>query len=165
MRVKRRHLTTHNWTRRARTGTSSVELALVLPILTTLLLGIIEMGIIVDRSIKLNQAAREVARSAAVGASLYEMNSRAEACTSSLDPSKLVCLCETRTYDSWSGSWGPWYQLGGSGDTNDAAAGDQVRVSLDYAHTLVSGGLFAAIADGPDSQTLTLRSNIVVRRE
>jgi len=74
-----------------------------------------------------------------------------------------------RTYsDGWT-SWDSAPTLGdiGSGETaqNDAPQGAQIRVRASYPHQLISGRLFSGLADNPDSQTMTLTTSSVMRRE
>jgi len=147
-------------------GTVTVEMAIVAPILAVLLFGIIEFGFLFRDVLGLRQAAREGVRIAAAGATTTEIIDRIESSSPLQRTEQFDISLEYRLYAS---GWGEWYTLGdiGSGSTaqNNAPSGAQVRVAIDYPHPLVTGGLFSGLADSPDSQTVTLRTQAVMRRE
>ncbi len=149
----------------SRTGATTVELALVAPLLIFLLFGIIEFGLMVKDVVGLNQAAREGARVAAVGGTPTTLDARVIAAAPTLDGEKIVTLYERRSYDQATGTWSSWTVLGTSEGENDAAEGDQIRVTLTYPHPLVTGRLFSGLADDPENGTITLRAAIIMLRE
>ena len=63
--------------RRRDRGAAAVELALVLPVLFTMLFGVIDFGRLFNAEIQLSQAAREGARIAALGATAGDPVARA----------------------------------------------------------------------------------------
>jgi Flp pilus assembly protein TadG len=70
-----------------RSGVATVEFAFVLPILLTLLLGIWEVGRMVQVSLILHNAAREAARQASTGtASMAEIKTNIQAYVTSAEP-------------------------------------------------------------------------------
>ena len=148
-----------------RRGIATVELAIVAPLLILLLFGIIEFGLIVKDMVGLNQAAREGARTAAVGATPTTIDSRIAASAPTIDTGQITELYEYRSYDQDTSSWGDWTVLGVDGEYNNAAEGDQIRISLQYPHQLVTGGVFASLADDPENSTITLSTAIAMRRE
>jgi len=151
------------WTERR--GIATVELAIIAPLLLLLLFGIIEFGLLVKDMVGLNQAAREGARSAVVGAKPADLDNRIAGSAPTISTTSITKLYEYRSYDSDTGSWSSWTVLGVDGDENNAQEGNQIRVSLQYPHQLVTGGLFASLADDPEQRTITLRTAIIMRRE
>ncbi len=148
-----------------RSGISTVELAMVLPLLLVLLFGIIEFGLIVKDVMGINQAAREGARAAVVGATPSIIDVRINGAAATLDVNQLTKLYEYRHLYEDTATWGEWTVLGTCDGDNNAVDGDQIRVSIDYTHQLVSGGLFSGLADNPEEGTMTLSSAIIMRRE
>ena len=55
--------------------------------------------------------------------------------------------------------------MGADGTQNDADEGDQIRVTLQYPHRVVTGGMFASLADNADGDSVTVSSAITIRRE
>ena len=138
---------------------------MVAPLLIFLLFGIIEFGLMVKDLVGVNQAAREGARSAAVGATPATLNTRIAGSAPTINADNLDITYEFRTFDEASGSWGSWQTLGVDGSENNAKSGDQIRISIQYPHQLVTGGLFAGLADDPENGTITLSTAIVMQRE
>ncbi|MCX7597448.1 MAG: pilus assembly protein [Armatimonadetes bacterium] len=146
-------------------GTATVELALILPIVLLMLFGIIEMGLLFKDHLMNQQAVREGARAAALGATPAQISSAVSAAASTLDPSKLSIRSEYRV---WSGTgWSGWMTLGTSNDgtANNAPPGAQIRVSSTYRHRLVTGALFRWMADEPQTNVIILRAAAICRRE
>jgi len=146
----------------SRKGSTSVEFALVLPLLMVLLFGIIEFGLIFKDVLAINQAAREGARAAAVGNTTSTVSARVTASATTLTTANITITSSYRTYTN--GVWSGWTTLTNSGDSNAAPSGAQVKVALSYPHTLVTGGLFSRIAE-PNSNRITLNTSMVMRRE
>ena len=148
-----------------RRGVTSEELAMVAPLLIFLLFGIIEFGLIVKDLVGVNQAAREGARSAAVGATPASLNTRIAGAAPTINAANLDLTYHYRSFNQDSGVWGAWQVLGTDGSENSAEAGDQIRITVNYAHQLVTGALFAGLADDPENGTVTLSTAIVMQRE
>jgi Flp pilus assembly protein TadG len=70
-------------------GQAAVELALVLPLVAILLLGLVQVGLVVRDQILVLHAAREAAREAAVDAGA-DVPARAAAASSTLDAGRLT---------------------------------------------------------------------------
>lgn len=149
----------------ASAGVTTVELALVAPLLIFLLFGIIEFGLMVKDVVGLNQAAREGARVAAVGYTTANVDTRVASAAPTLRGENIVTLYERRSFDQTSGTWSAWTALGVADGENDATAGDQIKVTLTYPHALVTGRLFSGLADDPEQGTITLRAVIIMLRE
>ena len=148
-----------------RGGTTTVEFALVAPLLIFLLFGIIEFGLMVKDVVALNQAAREGSRAAAVGATPATLDDRIRGAAPGIDGAQLATLYEHRSYNEDTATWSEWTVLGTDGVENNAAQSDQIKVSLTYPHYLVTGKLFAGLADDPENGTITLRASIIMLRE
>jgi Flp pilus assembly protein TadG len=142
-----------------------VELAMVAPLLIFLLFGIIEFGLMVKDLVGVNQAAREGARAAAVGATPTSLNARVAGSAPTIDAEQLSMTYEYRAFDEDSSTWGSWQTLTVVDGENSAQPGDQIRVSVSYPHQLVTGGLFSGLADDPENGTVTLSTAIVMQRE
>ncbi len=156
----------HEYVRRPRTrAMATVELAVVLPLLLMLLFGIIEFGLLFKDSLVLQQASREGARAAAVGATPTQAQNTVVSSAPTIDSAAMTVTCDYRT---WNGSaWTSWMQLGtaADGSTNNAPPGSQVRVSVSYAHPLITGGLFSWMATDSENNTVNLQAVAVSRRE
>lgn len=148
-----------------RRGVATVELALVAPLLIFLLFGIIEFGLMVKDLVGVNQAAREGARCAAVGAVPATLTTRVTSAAPTIDGAALQLSYHYRQFDPATNTWGAWTTLGVSGSENSAEPGDQIRITVNYPHQLVTGGLFAGLADDPSSGTIMLNTAIVMQRE
>ena len=116
-------------------GQASVELALVLPLVLLLLLGIVQLGLLVRDEILVVHAAREAAREAAVDPA-PDAPSRAAAASSTLDSSRLTVTSSGR-----------------------GAAGSRVRVEVAYRAPTGVPLVGAALGD------LTLRATATMRVE
>jgi len=154
---------------RTDSGSVTVEMVLVIPTLLVLLFGIIEFGLIFKDIAILKQATREGARTAAIGATTTEIINQVKASAATIPSDALTIELKYRTYsDGWP-SWDSAPALGdtGSGETaqNNAMQGDQIRVKVSYPHQLISGRLFSGLADNPDTQTMTLTTSSVMRRD
>jgi Flp pilus assembly protein TadG len=150
----------------SRTGTATVEFALVLPLLMSLLFGIIEFGFLFKDQLTLQQTAREGTRTAAVGKLCSEINDRIVASASTLTTANLTYDKMYRTYAS--GAWSSWTTLGDRTDTsgqNNAPQGAQIRVRTHYVHQFLTGSLFARLIGRPGATSMTLNAEMVMRRE
>ena len=79
--------------RRAERGQAAVELALTLPLVATVLLAIVQIGLIARDDVLVLHAAREGARQAALGAADGEVR-RAALAAGPLDPSRVTVGAE-----------------------------------------------------------------------
>jgi Flp pilus assembly protein TadG len=116
-------------------GQASVELALVLPLVFVLLLGIVQLGLLVRDQILVVHAAREAAREAAVDPAA-DAASRAAAASSTLDGARLTVTTSGR-----------------------GATGSRVRVEVAYRAPTGVPIIGAALGD------LTLRASATMRVE
>jgi Flp pilus assembly protein TadG len=116
-------------------GQASVELALVLPLVLLLLLGMVQLGLLVRDQILVVHAAREAAREAAVDPA-GDAASRAAAASSTLDGARLTVTTSGR-----------------------GAAGSRVRVEVAYRAPTRVPLVGAALGD------LTLRASATMRVE
>jgi Flp pilus assembly protein TadG len=116
-------------------GQASVELALVLPLVLVLLLGIVQLGLLVRDQILVVHAAREAAREAAVDPA-PDAARRAAAASSTLDGSRLTVTTSGR-----------------------GATGSRVRVEVAYRAPTGVPLVGAALGD------LTLRATATMRVE
>ncbi len=139
-----------------RTGVATVELAIVLPVLTMLLFGVIEVGALVRDVSALNEVA--------LGAEPGTAEARMAAVSGHLDTEQMTVLCEYRTFNEETETFGPWTALGINGDQNNAGGGDHIRVTLRYPHTAITG-LFPGMTDGDDTRTMELDASATMRRE
>ena len=136
---------------------------MVLPMLMVFLFGILECGLLIKDAVGLNQAAREGARAAATGATPTTIDLRVTTSAPTIDTSKMSKLYEYRSWDP--DGYGQWTVLGADGGQNNASERDQIRVTLQYPHQLVTGALFASLADDTGGDTVTLSTAIITRRE
>ncbi len=153
--------------RRASAGSLTVEMAIIAPLLVLLLLGTIEMGLVVKDSLVVGSASREAARSAAVGATIAEIVEVARAAAPTLNVSALTIEQAYRTCVD--GIWSAWTPLTDAPPRdakveNVAPSRAQVRITLAYPHSLVTGSMFASMAT-PGTNSVHLQSSIVVTRE
>ncbi|MFP4248881.1 MAG: TadE/TadG family type IV pilus assembly protein [Armatimonadota bacterium] len=148
-----------------RRGVATVEMAFVLPLLVTLLFGTVEIGWMLKQSQSLNHVSREVARVASIGAPCAQIHSRVAEASPGLDVERLTCSLQFRAWNEDTGMWGEWMTLTDNGAENSAATGDQIRVQLQYVHSLAAGRLMAGVLDASEDNTLTLNAAIVSMRE
>lgn len=146
-----------------RTGAVAVELALVLPALLAVLLGIIEMGRLFEAQAVMGQAADKAIRKAVVGASVESVTGSALADTACLDGPDASVELEFRRwmYDHW----GDWQTVVTTEDGNSAPATSQVRVSVDIDHQLLAGCFFARMLGKDPVGSLQLHVTRQLTRE
>jgi len=152
------------WDRRA--GTATVELALVVPLLLLLLMGIIEFGLLFEDFMLLKNAAREGARTGATGDSTSAIVAQVENAAAQLSTEQLTITQQYGVYDE--GSW-IWHTLGDiSGDEeiiNNAPPGSSIKVEVSYPHPLIATGILPGLEDNPGSGTINLTATATFRRE
>ena len=90
---------------RSQRGQTLVEFAIIVPILLTLLMGIVQLGLVYNNWVTLTDAARAGARQAAVSRGLADPNAtavaRVKASASDLDQSKLSVTVTPPTGAGW----------------------------------------------------------------
>ena len=135
--------------RSTRRAVVTVEMALALPLLLLLLLGIVEVGLVVMDAISLQNAAREAVRLATLGRTTSQVSAQVSATLTSVLPAQRVTVTLHKRVLS-GGVWSAWTALGDTtvaGATqNNAVAGDQVRVALTYGHPLITGYVLGSLA-------------------
>jgi Flp pilus assembly protein TadG len=114
-----------------RGGSTLIEFALVVPVLLTILIGIMEFGWLVYHNMQINNAAREGARTASLGATTT--NIRAQV-TRRARP---VVVTTTLQYSSNGGS--TYFTLGDNGAANAAPINSLVRVTVRTRHQQLTG--------------------------
>lgn len=134
-------------------GAALVEFALISTLLFLLLFGIIEIGLILGDQTQVGQAAREAARSAAVGSTVETAQATAVSAGTGLR------LSSAGVYLEKSADGGvTWAALGDTGGTNNAIPGSLIRATVSYAHPLVTTLIFSG-------STRLLTSKMVMQRE
>lgn len=131
-----------------RSGTTTVELALLLPLLFTLLFGTVEIGFFVKNAAAVRYTAREAGRRAVTGATPSEIVAAARNAAPALKPGDLRVVVQKRSWDENANAWGAWQTLGEADGVNDAVRGDQIRVQVSYTHNLLMGRMFADVLAG-----------------
>ncbi len=141
-------------------GAALVEFSIVAVLFMTLVLGVIEFSMMMKDYLVVNQAAREGARSAALGSNTSSICIHVKNAASSLDSSKI-----TFTLQKLPPGTTTWLTLGNTTDGlhNDSQFQDQVKVKLVYAHTLVTGSFFSWMASGGSS--INIHGDMVMMRE
>jgi Flp pilus assembly protein TadG len=146
----------------ARHGGVLVEMALVIPVLITMMFGMLEFGFIFSDQTMLTHASREATRVASLGGTNEQIGAAVASARGPLRTSKLAT--PLLRYRVWNGStWGDWQTLTSTSAGNCAQSGDQVSVRLQYTHDLMTGPWLVPLFSGHRSVTLT--SQIVMRRE
>jgi len=146
-----------------RRGTTTVELAMVAPLLIFLLFGIIEFGLVTRDLIHMNSAASQAARLAAVGAGVAELNQAVADNCVGLNTPDLSTNYQYRHFDMVAATWGSWQTL-----TDGAAeAGDQIRIGITYQHELLFGSWIVRDAgtQEPGRVVLPIRTGSTITRE
>ncbi len=149
--------------RTRRGGTSLVELALVVPVLLSILLGIIDFGWLERNTLIIANAAREGVRAAALGQPTSNITSRI--CTSgapalqcdavgnitngSILMEQAAPVGSPLVYTPWLGDVAT-----GSTQTNSVPPGNYVRITVTYNHRSITG-LFSRAVSVP----------VIMRRE
>jgi Flp pilus assembly protein TadG len=143
-----------NRIRKLQRGAALVEFALISSLLFLLLFGIIEVGLILGDQSEVGQAAREAARSAAVGSTVETAE------TSAVTAGAGLHLTAANVYLETSADGGTtWAALGDTATgTNNAVTGNLVRATVTYNHPLVTTLIFSG-------STKLLTSKMVMQRE
>ena len=136
-----------------RRGAALVEFALVSGLLCLLLFGIIEVGLLFGDQALVGAAAREAARSAAVGSATATAQARGVSGGAGLALSAANVVLENSTDNGLT-----WGGLGGTAAGNNAPTNSLVRATVTYSHPLVTSLVFTG-------GTKTLTAKLVMRRE
>jgi hypothetical protein len=148
-----------------------VELTIASVLLLTLMMGMLEIGIMLSRYMGISEASRASVRSAALGSMTGVVSQRA------VDTLNVLGLLSSggasitmqyRTYDKASGVWTGWQALTDGANGYNSAPCDQnfdsqVRVSVTYTYSLITGTLLSSVI-GNNGQ-VTLRTTSIMRRE
>jgi len=126
--------------RRCETGQAVVELALVVPVLVLLLLGIAEFGRLYGAYLTVEQAAREGARVAALGGSDAQVTQTVDKVASWLDTTKLTVQITP--------------------PDGQRLAGQSVKVEVDYRFSFVAPVISRLVGD-----SILLHSTMIMRIE
>lgn len=78
-------------------GQALVEFALILPVLMLLIVGVMEFGLIINQYMVVTQAAREGARSAALGGSNATVTTTVKTAASQIDTSQIIVTISPST--------------------------------------------------------------------
>ncbi|MHB0912931.1 MAG: TadE/TadG family type IV pilus assembly protein [Armatimonadota bacterium] len=147
-----------NRIRRCNKGAALVEFAIVAMLLILLVFGIIEFSLIMRDYQTLSQAAREGARSAALGHDAETVTSVVRSSAVALPAAEQEKISVAVQYRTYSGSsWGGWQA--GIPPAETAGSEVQVRVDASYPHPTIVGSLFGL------GETRTLTGKMVMRRE
>ena len=134
-----------------------VEFAIVALLLITLVFGIIEFGLLIKDYLAINHAAREGARSAALGSPTSVIVTRVQNTAPAMTvPAGGIAL----TTGSPTSAPDTWTSLGNTADgKNNAAPGNLILVQVSYEHELITGGLFNSGAP------ISISAKMIMRRE
>ena len=132
-------------------GAALVEFAIVASLLLMLVLGILETGLLIKDYLAIDQAAREGARSAAIGDTTTVAIQRVVASA----PTTVLTSANVTLERSASGSG--YVALTNNGAQNGAVPGDYIRVTVQLQHSWLTN-LFS-------TSPTTILSKVVTRRE
>jgi Flp pilus assembly protein CpaB len=139
-------------------GTALVEFSIVAILLLVLAFGIIEMGFLMKDYLTLNQAAREGARSAALGWTTTLITQRVQSAAVGMTvPAGDIHMVKWPEDSTPPADWSTWLTLGNGAAYNDASAGDHVRIHIAYQHRWVT----RIISSSP----IEIKADMVMRRE
>jgi Flp pilus assembly protein TadG len=139
-----------NW--KSGKGAALVEFAIVVMLLLVLVFGMIEYGLLISERLAMQQAAREGARSAAIGDTTSSVTTRVISSAPGI-----TIVSGDITIQKQPAASGSWVALGNAGSQNDASFGDYVKVTVTKNHTWVTG-LFS-------SSPTSISASMVARRE
>src|SRR5690606_33035288 len=105
-------------------GAAAVEFALILPIFLMLLFGIIDFGYMINRVSVINNAARDAAREASVGASEADVRGVAAVSLDGVPNATVAVSCTSAA--------------GGSCVYVDRTSGDRAIVTIRYQHKMLT---------------------------
>ena len=147
--------------RRHRRGAAMVELAIAMPLLLLILMGIVEFGMVMHDQLMLAQGAREGARAAAIG------KVRSEVVAETIRASLLAVKREAVEVELLHAEPDDWKPITDApdGKENSVSRNTMVRVTIkQYHHRMVTGSFFAWLPGYKDGG-LNLSAAMVMRRE
>lgn len=149
-----------------RAGTTTVELALVFPILITLLFSIIEIGMLTRTNLMLRHAAGEAVRAAAVGATPSELDALVKTCLRGFDTTLVGRDYQWRSWDADVAAWSEKTPLASTDNgENDAPEGAKIEITLSYSYRLLTGSLMAQMLHAHENNTIPLSVTVSTTRE
>ena len=128
-------------------GAAAVEFALIAPVLLVLLFGIIDFGLAINRYAMVNNAAREAAREASLGATDAEIRAVVTNRLSGMGTPTVTIGCKRKDNTTCT-SWTAGKESGGIAI---------VSVRLDYTWLTPVAGLLGAGSSQPVSKTTSMR--------
>ncbi|MDD5262749.1 MAG: pilus assembly protein [Methylacidiphilales bacterium] len=135
-----------------RKGQAVVEFALIVPLLLTMMLGIVEFGWLIQNEMTLANAAREAARAAALGNTTTYIQTRA---TTMASP--LTISTDTMAYSTDNGTtWLTWPS--DSGSNNGVPSGALIKITLTATNHQLTNFI-------PGLNSLLMSQFAVMRRE
>lgn len=148
-----------------------VELTIAAVLLLTLVMGIVEIGIMLSKYMGVSEVSRASARSASLGSVTGVVSQRAADTLNGLGlltSGTASVSMQYRTYEKASGVWTGWQTLSDGPNGYNSAPCDenfdsQVRVSVTYTYPLITGSFLSSVL-GSDGN-VTLRSSSIMRRE
>lgn len=143
--------------KRARRGTTLVEFALIVPILLTLMFGVMEFGYNAYTRLQIDNATRDGARRAALDKSISDIKARiiSEAKVNpAITTSEILIV-----YSSDSGTtWTTMTDDSANSGHNISTAGNLVRVTVNHPYKTLTGFF-------PFMKNLTIQSIVTIRQE
>jgi Flp pilus assembly protein TadG len=138
-----------------------IEFSLVVFVLSLLLFGIIEFGLIFRDKATLQQAAREAARSLSLSSSPTVATNRAISTATSVTLASSMITLSYQTPDSSGNvtSTG-WTTLANTSTTNPASSGDLMKCTVTYSHKLIAQWAFYG-----NASSTTLHGDSIFRKE
>ncbi len=149
--------------RSRRRGVSTVEFALVVPVLLALLMSILEFSIVTRNNLTLSNCAREGARALALGHTTTDAKTRMKSMSGvlNLQDSAIAMTYSTdngATFSTGVGTAAVPNTIGDNDTQNNAPLGSLVKVAIRYPHKSLTG--FFPFLNG-----YILKTNAVFRRE
>lgn len=118
-------------------GASLVEFALIVPLLTIFLFGIVQFGIAYDKKQSTNSSAREGARTASLPDSDFAaIDASARSAFEGLDNDQTLTVTVTNSANSYAESWDGGGTVPSTGPPCEDVPGSVVIVQVETVHTL-----------------------------
>ena len=146
-----------------RRGAALVEFTVVLLLLITLVFGIIEMGLLIKDYLTLSHAAREGARSAAIGSPVQTIKDRIMDKAAALEGGITDDQIDLKKRSDPGVAWGDLGDSITTPDQNDAATGDEIRVKIIYPHQFVAVGVLPFLGDADG--LMNIAGEMIMSRE
>lgn len=140
-------------------GAALVEFAIVSVLLITLVFGIIEFGMLMKDYLTVNQAAREGARAAALGATTTVIKDHIVTAAPTITVIRNNIVLKTGAPNTNPSGWAA---LGDANGSNNAVHGNLISVDIPYTHSLVTGGLLSPVFGG---NSIIIHGTMIMGRE